>query len=404
MKRFWIKAHLWLGLSLGVFWALQGITGALLVFHRELDRVGAPALSEGPMIAPTRLIQIAEAQVSQPVQRLTAANNDPRLVEARYNDEQGQPQALQLDAATGRIVGERERDPNSPFTGSAWRWIYLVHISLLAGPVGRILIGLSGLVLASAVGIGLYIAWPRVRAWKTAFSPSKWRTPLQKLYGWHRALGLVSGVFLLFLALTGFYMTFASKWAPTLGRLTDFDPVASMSHQMGHGESHSAEASLSADDALRIAKREFPGGKFMNLETPVEHPGYYSVRFTLPTEWRRWAGRAMVRINAHTGRIIALYDPRRTSWLNKLDDAVYPFHMGEALGLPGRVLAVLVGLSLPTLFVTGFIRWRRRRAPKTISRSHRVRAPDRGAEAVAQSLAYPPRTGRHLPSHPPERS
>lgn len=237
-------------------------------------------------------------------------------------------------------------------------------MSLLAGPFGRIIVAISGLVLAIGVGAGLYIGWPKRRAWGTAFSPGKWRNALQKLYGWHRALGIVAGVFLIFMGVTGFYMAFASKVAPTLASVTNFDPSASMSHQMGRGETHQAHAALSADEALRAARREFPEGKFMNLELPVEHPGYYSVRFTLPSEWRRWSGRAMVRIDAASGEVIGRYDPRKAPLLNRLDDAVYPFHMGEAFGFATRILAVLVGLALPTLFVTGFIRWRRRRSSK----------------------------------------
>jgi uncharacterized iron-regulated membrane protein len=375
MRKYWIKAHLWLGVSLGIFWAVQGLTGALLVFHRELDRIGGAALTNGPMIAPTRLIQIAEKRAGQPVQRLTAVSNDQRLIEARYNDAEGQPQAVQLDAASGKIVGSRERDPNTPFYGSAWRWIYLVHISLLAGPIGRIIVAISGLILAMSVGAGLYIGWPKRRAWGTAFSPRKWRNALQKLYGWHRALGIVAGIFLIFMGLTGFYMAFASKIAPSLASITSFDPSASMSHQMGRGETHQAHVGLSADDALQIARREFPQGKFMNLELPVEHPGYYSVRFTLSSEWRRWSGRAMVRIDATSGEVIGRYDPRSASFLNRVDDAVYPFHMGEALGLSGRLLAVLIGLALPILFVTGFIRWRRRRLPKPAHRAAGSKVP-----------------------------
>lgn len=38
-KRLYRNCHLWLGLILGGIWALQGLTGALLVFHREADRL-----------------------------------------------------------------------------------------------------------------------------------------------------------------------------------------------------------------------------------------------------------------------------------------------------------------------------------------------------------------------------
>ena len=49
MRKRLVKLHLWLGLCVGLFWAIQGLTGALLVFHREADRLALPAPDGGPM-------------------------------------------------------------------------------------------------------------------------------------------------------------------------------------------------------------------------------------------------------------------------------------------------------------------------------------------------------------------
>ena len=38
MRKALFQLHLWLGLVVGLAWALQGLTGASLVFHREMDR------------------------------------------------------------------------------------------------------------------------------------------------------------------------------------------------------------------------------------------------------------------------------------------------------------------------------------------------------------------------------
>ncbi|CAA9536468.1 MAG: hypothetical protein AVDCRST_MAG91-3426, partial [uncultured Sphingomonadaceae bacterium] len=35
-RRVLVQLHLWLGLVVGGVWALQGLTGAMLVFHREV--------------------------------------------------------------------------------------------------------------------------------------------------------------------------------------------------------------------------------------------------------------------------------------------------------------------------------------------------------------------------------
>ncbi len=36
-RKFWLDIHLWLGLSLGFFMAIFGLTGSILVFHAEIN-------------------------------------------------------------------------------------------------------------------------------------------------------------------------------------------------------------------------------------------------------------------------------------------------------------------------------------------------------------------------------
>lgn len=363
-RRSWVQVHLWLGLVIGLLWSIQGLTGSLLVFHRELDRAGL-ALTDGPMLPPSALIHAAETATGRPVQRLTAIGTDLRVIDAHYDDAAGRPQAILLDGATGRVVGHRERDPASPFSASGWRWIYIVHMSLMAGPTGRLFLGVSGLFLFASLVSGLIVGWPHRRAWAMAFSPVRWKSLPQKLYGWHRMIGVVMAIPLILLALTGAYMTFDKTIAPALGRVFAYQPLAMMAHQAHADPKAHHHAAIDPDQAYAIARQRFPQGRFMNVELPIEHAGYYSIRFTLPEELRRWSGRALVRVDATTGRVTASYDPARAPLLNRIDDAAYPTHMGEAAGLPGRILAFLAGLALPLLYGVGLALWfrKRRKAP-----------------------------------------
>ena len=43
-RRIWLDIHLWLGLSLGFFLSIFGITGSLLVFQAEIDELLTPDL------------------------------------------------------------------------------------------------------------------------------------------------------------------------------------------------------------------------------------------------------------------------------------------------------------------------------------------------------------------------
>jgi uncharacterized iron-regulated membrane protein len=83
----------------------------------------------------------------------------------------------------------------------------------------------------------------------------------------------------------------------------------------------------------------------------MQQPGEPSARFP----------RTLVWIDAYSGQVLAEQDARRHSRVDTVMAWVHPLHNGEAFGLAGRITAVLAGLVLPLLWVTGLMRWRDRR-------------------------------------------
>ena len=75
MRKALVQLHLWLGLIVGLFWALQGLTGASLVFHRELDRLATPTVA-GPMIS----MDAIAARAPRPVQMIGIADGSGDLL------------------------------------------------------------------------------------------------------------------------------------------------------------------------------------------------------------------------------------------------------------------------------------------------------------------------------------
>ncbi len=61
MRKLLIEIHLWFGLTLGLLWAIQGITGSLLVSHREIDQFFHGELSNASM-APSPDLSILQAR------------------------------------------------------------------------------------------------------------------------------------------------------------------------------------------------------------------------------------------------------------------------------------------------------------------------------------------------------
>src|SRR5262249_43066181 len=89
----------------------------------------------------------------------------------------------------GRILRERPLDHDFANTGLIQAAVIL-HQSLFAGDTGRSLIGLSGLLLLTNLGLGLKLAWPANGQWRRALTPIRARSSMATIYSWHRALGL----------------------------------------------------------------------------------------------------------------------------------------------------------------------------------------------------------------------
>jgi uncharacterized iron-regulated membrane protein len=136
-RRLFVRLHLWLGLTLGLVWALQGLTGAALVFHRELDRWGVEATA-GPMAPVGRLIAAAEAHAGAPIKMLSVADAQGGVLLAAYEGADGRERTARLDAATARVLDDRAGH-------AGWRWVYALHEELLLHDRGATLIGVSGL-------------------------------------------------------------------------------------------------------------------------------------------------------------------------------------------------------------------------------------------------------------------
>lgn len=355
-KRVAVHAHLWLGLIVGLLWSLQGLTGATLVFHRELDRWAHPEWrgGDGPPLPADRLVAIAEQHSGRPVSALGILDSGRDLRTATYADAAGKQNMLLLDAATGAVVGERRPQPDAPSKGSTSRFIYMIHEKLVSGHTGEMVIGTSGILLLSTAMLGMWIAWPRRGNWRALVTPRAWRSLPQKLYSWHRLAGLVFGAVFVAVAAGGIYMTFTDPIRTAIGKV-----VALQSPYKGASADNLPWQP--AQQALTAAEALFPGAQFVRLALPTEDKPYYVVRLRQPGEVRAWSGATIVTVDASSGRALQVQDGLRGPVADRVLDAQFSIHNGELGGMAGRVLIMLAGLSLPTFYVSGLLLWLRKR-------------------------------------------
>ena len=356
MRKTFVKVHLWLGVSIGLLWALQGLSGSLLVFHREFDRFNGPAVTAGPMASLDLIAQRSSAASDGRIERIAIIDRAGDLLTADYHDPEGEARSLLVDAATADIVGRRDLEPLSPASGSFSQWLYLLHQSMLRGEESNQLTGLSGFALLAAIIAGLFIAWPRRGAWRATFNWRRWRSVDQRLYGWHRALGLAVGFILLVTVPCGLYLVFAGDFRPALARIVPHR----LPYRAAPLETLPADL-VGPQAALDVAESHFPGAAFVSIAMPTERSPIYAVRLRQEAEPRLWAGVTNIAVDAASGRTLDVYDPTTAPVSNRIADLAFAIHNGEVGGLAGRSLILLLGLSLPTLYGLGLWAWWRKR-------------------------------------------
>lgn len=360
MRKSLVTLHLWLGITIGLFWALQGLTGAFLVFHREADRLTLPTASAGPQASLDEIAAAAEGASHRPIERIGIIDARGDLLAAEYRDRSGRPLALLVDAASAHVVGQRELEPKSPATGSFSQWVYFLHQSLLRGESRDAPTGVLGILLYVAVLAGLWIAWPRRGKWRKAFAWRSWRSTDQRLYGWHRGIGLLIGFILLITIPCGIYMVFAAEVRTGVARVVP--------HRLPFRADRTVEPAarlVGPEAALTAARMEFPHAAFVSVAMPTDQSAIYLVRLRQPAEPRLWAGVTSVAVDATSGRTLDVYDPLNAPLSNRVADIAFAIHNGEVAGYGGRFLILLVGLALPTLYVLGCWAWWRKRQRRT---------------------------------------
>ena len=146
----WVWLHRWVGLAMAGFLVVVGLTGSLLAFDHELERVFAPQLFAAPHIgaAPLDLATLAErAELQVPhgkVIAVTFIQPDQVLVafDARKDPATGQPYRLgfdeyYVDPWTGQELGHRIRAALSEGPINVMPFVYELHWRLVAGDLGQ---------------------------------------------------------------------------------------------------------------------------------------------------------------------------------------------------------------------------------------------------------------------------
>jgi uncharacterized iron-regulated membrane protein len=340
-----VTVHRWLALIAGIFLILQGLTGTLVVFRQELNRVIHPAAMKA---APASI----QPLLSNVIRAAKAAVPGEIVSRVDYPRAQDDVYIVRLDG-NGEAIATVDQRGIVMRAGSIWFWpveaAYLIHQSLMSGASGQVAIGFVGMALAFLALSGLLYWWP-VRGSLGKALEKTIRVKLTKgraARELHRSLAIFCSLYFLLQAFTGLSMAWSAWSVPAVGAVFPVmrkEPkfVGTSCARPNSVDAGIASARVAMPGAIIKSVRFKPDGQVLTVyfQSPITYPSRIVDRVWVDT------------CNSH---VIAA--ETRSGFGDLLLDWLQPIHSGEWLGSSGRLLSFGLAIALIFVGISGYILW-----------------------------------------------
>lgn len=343
--------HAWGGAALALLILLISLTGTLLVWKQEYLKWDLPQARADFVPSPEALAVIATAAETQfernTITRIDFATEDFALSKVFLSDS-----SFAFLDTQGRLVGHWAL--NARFED----WLYDLHHRLLLGNTGLVIAGLSGLLMALLVIVGVIAFWPSRRGWRQGFWPRHSARPY--LQASHRNIGIVEALPLLFTLLTGVTLAFPEQTQQWLIEpLRGADYGAQFSEHLDAVSGNEAAQWL---PAMRRAMATFPGAVIRSAQVQGDFSPYRIIGLQQPGEIDP-QGLSKVYIASSGGYMDVRMDSRTYRLSERVLMASQALHTARFRAVWYRLLLTASGILIMYLCVIGlmsFIQsWRR---------------------------------------------
>ncbi len=377
-RKLWLSVHLWLGLLLGFFLAVFGITGSILVFYEEIDNVLNADLRivQAPKQGETAYRSLAEIQsvavAAMPSQATLGFVDYPAEARSSYKfgfvipaavADQKDIWQVHVNPYTAQVLGKHLiKKAGDIFPRALIPFVFQLHFALLAGETGGIIVGIMGVILLFSVLTGLIVWWPLTGNWRRVLSIKPHASAERFNHDLHQASGFYTFPILFVVLLSGVYMNLPD---PFMALVKQLSPGTQGFMESPHSLPAESKKPIGLAQALSIVQSRYPEGRIDWLNNPDGETGVYRISISdVPNLSRFWSER-QVTVDQYNGTILKVQDPgTRNTAGQTFIEWQWPLHSGRAFGWTGRILVFLTGLACPILFVTGVIRWLQKRRAK----------------------------------------
>jgi len=358
-KTWFRRCHLLLALLSGLFLISLSVSGALLLYAKDIQRIVNPqywlieqqTTSSRQLLSLSALKEKIETTHSHKIQFIEQSSVDDIAWQIRLQNNT----YLSINQYTGNTLLRYNYYDTFYGVIMAWhRW--LLYSDEQDKKPFKVLMSIASLILIAELFFGLYLwAKPKHRLKRLKV---KWQAKNRILiHQLHTVLGVFGCIPLLLIAFSG--MTFHWK-IPTKNIIEwlTFGDVETVKYQAKNFHPSSlVKSSSQLNQAYSAAQMALPTGKVFRIYMPQKQGEPLALRITMPEEshansWS-WA-------DVTTGKLLKSFDATKASTATQVWNFKYKFHIGEFIGWPIKILWLLFSL-LPSFFIiSGCYLWLKR--------------------------------------------
>lgn len=421
-RSFWLWVHRWASLSMAGFLIVVGLTGTMLAFRDELNRLLTPDLYPGPhagtKLAIAALARSAEALAPQAQAKSVNLEFDGTAI-IGMEPRPGAPaldfNQIFLDSASGTELGRLNKNASPTTLSALMPFIYRLHYSLAMGEVGAWILGIVALIWTIDSFVGFYLTLPLPSPTNRRGYFSRWRPAwLIKFHGsfyrvnfdLHRAFGLWLFAILLLYAWSSVHFNLNGFYTRTTQLVFDYEPPPSGITKGGNPAGGRAPVGWEEAQAIGekfIAEQAIVHG--FTIERPTRlsiqrKSGlyYYGVRSS--HDIGDSSGRTSIAFDAYTGELRSVRVPTGRHAGNTITTWLVELHMANVFGLPYRIFVCALGLVIVMLSITGVYIWWKKRMARRRATSSRAKIEENriGAAVTTNSASLLFRNERSSPN------
>jgi len=347
MYKFFFKLHLYAAIIVCPFLLIFAITGSLMAFEPEIDRLAHAKLTYVEPIGKT----LSLAAISNKIHRQFTKDTigwynvatSPGISYQVYTNNQ----TIYVNPYTGEILGTMT---GPDFWEKAQQEIHQLHLRLAfhdPKDTGKCFMSWIGVVLLIILPSGLVLWWKQKRI------SIRWKEkPRQVWFDIHSLLGVGAFIFLMILAFTGVMIGFENKTTPMFYQLTGSKPTPMPDIKI------TARANtylISPDSALQIARNALPGALPFNINIagPTDT---YDIRCRYPED-RTPGGRSRVILDPYSGKVLYAESSRTAPAGTRIRVINRSIHTGDIFGLLSKIIMSLASLALGLQVLSGLRIW-----------------------------------------------